>query len=214
MLLKRAVCNGRQRGYVSRAGAALIGGFDHLPWFHHHRVVHTARFVGPAMAYVPRVGRFLQDGFTVATVRASSASASTCWFTTYKRRNRYGENPYYVACTRHYGWCWRRWRCRSGACATAAPAAGGCRLHPQPAAAGGWPATTTLAALPCCAICRNCAGFGLLTEESSCKALNVDYAAATVRGAYWRPGRRNGALGAQDMRAMAKQSAAAMRAFI
>ena len=146
---KRAVCNGRQRGYVSRAGAALIGGFDDELRFHHDRVVEIARFVGPAMCVeVPRVGRFLQDGFDGCNSKGLERERVYVLADTYKRRNREGENLYYVACTR----AMTRLVLVSGGVPEWRPRDRGAEQavaeDPQPAAAGGWPADDDSAALP------------------------------------------------------------------
>jgi len=59
-----ATQNGRNRGYVSRHGARLIGGFENELEYHHERIVRIEEFDGPAVCVeVPSVGRFLQDGF-------------------------------------------------------------------------------------------------------------------------------------------------------
>ena len=56
--------NALHRGYLSRAGAKALGGFEEELGFHHDRIVKVEKFQGPAMCVtVPSVGRFLQNGF-------------------------------------------------------------------------------------------------------------------------------------------------------
>jgi superfamily I DNA/RNA helicase/intein/homing endonuclease len=56
--------NGLNRGYVSRAGARLLGGYETELDFHHDKIARIEKFKGPAVCVaVPDVGRFLQDGF-------------------------------------------------------------------------------------------------------------------------------------------------------